>query len=309
MTTSRKHFIRSAAMTLAPIVLVASCGSPGKTKTATTVTTAKGASPSEAAFGLDRKSLLARQLKVEALVATCMKKQGFDYVPMDPSSVAVGQGKFVVTGLNEDEFRKQYGYGITTTYDVKGPNGTVGTLSPNAKIRDALSATDRKSYDKALHGGSTDGTFADAVVQGDFGKLGGCNKSAAAEVFGGSDALNVVQSVIEEVDKRVTADPQMIKAEKAWTDCLQAAGFKYSTSDQVDEALRSRLKAIVGTTPGNTNYDKVALAAVQQEELRTAEADWACEVKHKLPVEPKVVAAIEKAYFDAHPGLAAKVKG
>ena len=265
-------------------------------------------SPSELAFGLDQKSLLGRQLKVEALVAVCMKTQGFDYVPMDPTTVVVGQGKFVVTGLTADEFRRLYGYGITTTYDSVAPGGKVGSPNPNATIRDGLSATDRKAYDRALNGGSVAGTFADAVVQGDFSKLAGCNRSAAAEVFGGSEALNVVQSVLDELDKRVTADPQMAQAERAWANCLGAAGFKYATSDQIDESLRRRLDAIVGTS-GGTGYDHAALSALQQEELRIADGDWACEIKFKQPVEPKVIAAVERAYFDAHPDLAAKVKG
>jgi hypothetical protein len=260
------------------------------------------------AFGLDQKSLLGRQLKVEALVATCMKKQGFDYVPMEPSTVVVGQGKFVVSGLNADEFRKLYGYGISTTYDTTASGGKAASPNPNATIRDGLSANDQKAYDRALNGGSVAGTFADAVVQGDFSKLAGCNKSATAEVFGGAEALGVVQSVLDELDKRVTADPQMAQAERAWADCLGAAGFKYATSDQIDQSLRQRLDATVGTS-GGAGYDRAALSALQQEELRIADVDWACETKFKQPVEPKVIAAVEKAYFDAHPELATKVRG
>ena len=302
METSYKKY----PLHVAVLLVVASCTAAAKPNTA--ASPAVG-SLSERAFRLDRKGLLARQLRVETLVATCMKKQGFDYWPVDPSTVLVGQGKFAVTGLTEDDFRKQYGYGITTTYDISPAKGTAAEVNPNAKIRDALSPADQPAYEKALNGGSKEGSFSDAVLQGDFGKLAGCNKSAAAEVFGGVDALNVVQTVIDEVDKRVTADPQMVRAERQWTECLIAAGFKFSTSDQIDEGLRRRLKAIVGAEAGNTSYDKAALAALQQEEIRTAEADWACEIKYKAPIEPKVIAAVEKSYFEAHPGLAEKVKG
>ncbi len=294
-------------------MVVAACGSTttAASTSATTrtgpTTTVTGATASDSAFGLDKKSLQAKRLNVESLVATCMKKQGFEYVPLDPSVVLVNNGRFVVTGLSEDDFRQQYGYGWTTTYGTPLGTKRVANPNPNAKIRDALSPSDRKAYDKALNGGSEDGTFANAIVQGDFGMLGGCNRSAAAEAFGGNDALNVVSSTLEEIDKRVSADPQMIQAEKKWRECLNAAGFKFSTSDQIDEHLKSSLKAIVGSNPENTTFDRNALAALQQEELRTAEADWACEVKHKLPVEPKVIAAVEKAYFEANPGLASKL--
>lgn len=302
----------TASLCLAAMV-VAACGSTttAGTPTATTRTgprtTLAGATPSDSAFGLDKKSLQAKRLKVESLVATCMKKQGFEYMPLDPSVVLVNNGRFVVSGLSEDDFRKQYGYGLTTTYGTPLGTKTVANPNPNAKTRDALSPSVRMAYDKALNGGSEDGSFANAVVQGDFGKLGGCNKSAAVEAFGGGDALNVVSSALAEIDKRVTADRQMVQAEKKWRECLNAAGFKFSTSDQIDEHLKSGLKAIVGSNPENTTFDRNALGALQQEELRTAEADWACEVKHKLPVEPKVIAAVEKAYFEANPGLASKL--
>ena len=285
----------------------AGCSSAKSATKTTKATTIAGASQAESAFGLDKKSLLARRLKIEAVVSTCMKKQGFDYVPLDPSVVVVGGGKFVVTGLSEDEFRKQYGYGFSTTYDLKPATGTSAGVNPNVTIRDGLNPSDQKAYDKALDGGSEAGSFANAVFQGDFGKLGGCNKTAATEVFGGVDALDVVSSTLEEVDKRVSADPQIVKAEREWKDCLTSAGFKYSTSDQIDLHFRERLTAIVGSSPGSTGYDKASLAALQQEELRTAEADWACELKYKVPVEPKVIAAVEKAYFEANPGLAAKL--
>jgi hypothetical protein len=303
---------RVALLSLATMA-VAACSSAtttvptsGTNRTGLT-TTVVGATPSDSAFGLDKKSLQARRLKVESLLATCMKKQGFEYVPLDPSVVLVNNGRFVISGLTEDDFRKQYGYGLTTTYGTPAGTKAVANPNPNAKIRDALSPSDQKVYDKALHGGSEDGSFANAIVQGDFGMLGGCNKSAAAEAFGGGDALNVVSSTLEEIDKRVSADPQMVQAEKKWRECLNAAGFKFSTSDQIDEHLKSALKAIVGSNPDNATVDRSALAALQQEELRTAEADWACEVKHKLPVEPKVIAAVEKAYFAANPGLASKL--
>jgi len=68
------------------------------------------------------------------------------------------------------------------------------------------------------------------------------------------------------------------------------------------------LAAIVGTAPGNTSYDKGALAALQQEELRLAELDYSCDQKYRLPVETKVAAEVEKAFLDANPAIAAKVR-
>ena len=293
-----------------PAASAASAG-PTTTKKAGPTTTVAGASPVASAFGLDKKSLQARQLKVEAIVATCMKQQGFDYVPLDPTALVVGQqGQTVVAGLSEDEFRTQYGYGISTLYDAK-PSAGVGapTANPNIKIRASLGTADQAAYDKVLNGGNSDGTFASAVSQGDFGMLGGCNKTAAIKVFGGADVLTTLTSALDELDKRVAADPAVVKATKLYQDCLAAAGFKYANADEIDKVLHEKLTAIVGSKPGNTNYDKAALAALQQEEIRLAGVEDACDQKTKVPVELKVAAAVEKAYLDANPGLAAKANG
>jgi hypothetical protein len=263
----------------------------------------------ESAFGLDKKSLQARQLKVEALVASCMKQQGFDYVPVDPTALVVGQqGQTVLPGLSEDEFRKQYGYGISTVYDLKVAGGTA-SANPNTKIRDSLGPADKTAYDQTLNGGNSEGTFASAVSQGDFGMLGGCNKTAAIKVFGGADVLTTLTSALDELDKRVASDPTVVKATKDYQACLAAAGFKYASGDEIDKVLHDKLTAIVGTTPGNTNYDKAALAALQQEEIRLADIEHTCDVKTKAAAELKVAAEVEKAFLDANPGLAAKANG
>jgi hypothetical protein len=292
-------------------------GSVGPTTTPTTTkkgggstTTVAGASPVASAFGLDNKSLQARQFKVEAIVATCMKKQGFDYVPLDPTALLVGQqGQTVIVGLTEDEFRTQYGFGISTTYGIQAAAGkSSASTNPNIKIRDGLSKADQAAYDKTLNGGNADGTFASAVSQGDFGMLGGCYKTATAEVFGGGDVLALLTSALDELDKRVSADPQMVKADKQYQACIAAAGFKFANGDEINKYFTDKLAAIVGTTPGNTSYDKGALAALQQEELRLAELDYSCDQKYRLPVETKVAAEVEKAFLDANPAIAAKVR-
>ena len=94
-----------------------------------------------------------------------------------------------VTGkarISDEEFTKQFGYGISTLFG-KGNQQS----DPNERIRNSLSAADRAAYDRALGGDNPGVTFAEAVDSGDFSELGGCTKEASDASFGGAAVLNV----------------------------------------------------------------------------------------------------------------------
>jgi hypothetical protein len=283
------------------VVLAASCSGGGNSKPAAP---APSGSPGEVAVGLDKKSLQRRQLELEGLLASCMKAKGFDYVPLDPT--ATPRGRVVVQGLTDEEFRSQYGYGISTLYDAAAKPGAKGvTSNPNVAIRDALSPADRTAYDKAFTGGSSEATFASAVDNGDFSSLGGCTREATEKVFGGTKALQTVQSALDEVDKRVAADKRVTAAQRQWASCMRQAGFEYQEGDEIEASLTKRLEAIVGPPGGRkATYDKPALASLQENELKLAQTDAACEAKFLKPVKDKVEVETEAAVVAAHPELA-----
>src|SRR5262245_10887687 len=82
----------------------------------------------EEQLGVESAGILQRQIAAENFVRDCMKANGFDYVPVDPAAQQadlVGQ-----TGLSDEEFEQQFGYGLTTLYEqrkqlVDGPNEAI----------------------------------------------------------------------------------------------------------------------------------------------------------------------------------------
>jgi hypothetical protein len=238
-----------------------------------------------------------------------MKAKGFDYVPLDPTASArpgAAPGQVVIVqGLTEDEFRSLYGYGRTTLYDAK-VGATKGLIeNPNSKVRDALSPADQSAYDKALTGGSSVGTFAFAVDEGDFSTLGGCNKEAADKVFGSTNALEEVQTALDEIDTRVANDKRFLEAVRAWSGCMKDAGHQYDDPDQLEESLVKKLNVIVGPPSARkATYDTAALVSLQGLELQVAKVDHDCQTKHLTEIDQKVEAEVQKAYLDAHPELA-----
>jgi hypothetical protein len=271
----------------------------------------------EEQVGLDEDGIKVRQGQAENLIRDCMKAQGFDYVPVDPAAQQAALTG--VAGMSKDDFEKQFGYGISTLYEQRRKQAVAG---PNKAIRDSLSEADRKAYDHALYGDDPTATFAEAVDSGDYSRLGGCVKSATDTVFGGADTLQSLSTKLDELDQKIRADARMVKAVKAWSDCMRDAGYPGLTEqEQVDTVLKKKLEAIVGSAADNASvvgastvgaasepdYDHAALAALQREEVAMAAADKKCEDADVAPVEDKVTGEYENAFRQENAALLAKV--
>lgn len=80
----RRHRSRAGGRTSIPFVLfattllLAGCGSGGNRSSVSSGTI-------EDQIGFDQAGILERAGRIEAAVAECMKRQGFDYTPVDPT--------------------------------------------------------------------------------------------------------------------------------------------------------------------------------------------------------------------------------
>jgi hypothetical protein len=261
--------------------------------------------------GLDQDGIRQRQGRAENLIRDCMKAQGFDYVPVDPSAQQAALAG--APGMSKDDFEKQFGYGITTLYEQRLHQVGAG---PNQAIRTSLSEADRKAYDRALSGEDRTATFAEALDSGDFTRLGGCIKQATDEVFGGPEVLQSLQAKLDQLDERILADARMVTAVRSWSDCMRAAGYdNLAAPEEIDAVLKKKLEAVVGPPGGagasgsgsDPSYDRSALAGLQHEEVGMVTADKTCEKQHLAPVEEKVAAEYEAQFREQNAALLSKV--
>jgi hypothetical protein len=242
----------------------------------------------EEQLGFTRNGVTAAQAKVENAIAACMKAEGFEYVPSDPvAAQAALTGK---PNMSDEEFERTYGHGIATLYG-KGS----AQSDPNARIRAQLGDADRRAYDRTLHGGDPQQTFAYAIDNGDFSELGGCTRKATEEAFGGTRLLTTLQRELDELDEAILADGRMVRAQEAWSRCMRTAtGESFEDSEAVEETIRERLEQIVGEVlaPGQVapegSYDKAALAELARLEVEWTNKDLACEEEHIADVEDTV---------------------
>ena len=215
--------------------------------------------------------------------------------------------------MSDEEFLKQFGYGISTLLGRGNAQS-----DPNDGIRKALTGADRAAYDRAVWGENPGVTFAEALDTGDFSELGGCTKQASEAAFGGGAVLTALVGKLDELDERIVQDQRMVKATERWAACMSAEGYRYEDSDQIDEDLLTRFRALVGAgvRPGatvlpdpGTSYDRIALAELKREEVKVANTDLACEKREITPVELVVRPRYEADFRRQNRALLVRVPG
>jgi hypothetical protein len=287
-------------------------GSTGGASASSSSASGQSVGTVEDQLGFDEAGILARQSRVEAAIAQCMKNEGFDYIPIDPfaaRAALVGSSR-----LSDTDFLKQFGYGISTLWGRGNPQA-----DPNQRLRATLGPADRRAYDRALWGENTGATFQEAVDSGHFDRLGGCTLKATEQVFGGAQVLTQLQGKLDELDDRILEDRRMVKAVERWSSCMAAAGYRYEDPDEIDADLFKRTEKIVGPLPGQfatgppagqrpRPYDHAALASLQHDEVAIAQRDSTCEQKDITPVENVVRPEYEAKFRAQNRNLISQVR-
>jgi hypothetical protein len=200
-------------------------------------------------FGLSQRELVQAIEKSEELIARCMREQGFEYVAVDYNTVREGMtADKRLPGLNEEEFIKRYGFGISTFYTGEPPQlskgyspARVGLGERNVQIFGTLSPADQVSYNCALVGEDASMTLAIALEMEDLSRTGGCTRKAVEQVFK-PDQLKA--SYYNPQDALIRNDLRMKAALGFWQREMKRSGFDYNHPDEIEADLRNRLSAV-----------------------------------------------------------------
>ena len=310
------------------------------TTSAATTTSAEeaedsGAEPDslDAFFGFDpndpdasQEQFRRWQMSQQELIAVCMANQGFEYVP------AVAPGNVDVLALDEEQYAREQGFGISTRYNTVEEGASEQWVDPNGAIVAAMSDSEEAAYYTALYGEETGleegAEESDATFWG-----GGCQGEAAQEVFGQADAIfQELEPLLTDLQERVEADPRLADADRRWTACMSDRGYDYDDAEDLQITalpdLRNRYQEIVGQSDpfsgwtdeqieefyANNNpqeiqdyfdqfaeqarqeVDEEAVASLQQEELALATANYECGEERRT-IEQEVTAELEKDFI------------
>ncbi len=287
--------------------------------------------PLEAMFRMSKDDMISRQKRVEASVLKCMAQEGFKYIPRDVSQDMAGFDD--TTDYLGLEYRKKHGYGFTFDFEAQNnPNPVTDTkpfVDPNQAIQDKMTETERAAYQSTLYGKQTaektvsgnDATSAITTVASTTPVDQGCYGKAQTTIFGDTNKLQEsMQPKYEALTKKQTDDPRIVKAQKAWSDCMKSSGHPFESPDKIQELLSNLMNTevykfdssgggvsatvvggvggavvvstavVVGTAVpvdgkggfGGPQYDKEGLKKVHAEEVAILDADLGCDAKTSL---------------------------
>ncbi|GEL19919.1 hypothetical protein [Pseudonocardia asaccharolytica] len=239
---------------------------------------AAGGPPGVREFGLSDADFVAHVERTQSLIADCMKRAGFEYIPVDVATIGRAQESVrKEPGMSRREYKQRWGLSVTTRFD--DPVRTIG-LGPNVQIMDGLSAADRVAYELTLFGEGRDSDFAFALDEEDFSATGGCTREAVAQVF---TPEQLEGTYVNPKDVLVAQDPRVIAAQDEWTRCMQDKGYQYrDDQDMIIEDFQKRLDALLGGDDPETLIGErlTALRALQAEEIAVSLADLDCQERH-----------------------------
>jgi len=258
---------------------------------------AQTALPGTEEFGMTKKELVQAIEKVEALIAECMRQEGFEYVATDYTTVRRGMmADKSLPGMTEEEFIEAHGFGLSTLYTGGAPqlvNGyspaRVGLGDRNVDIFKNLSPTDQVAYNRALLGENTDATFAVGLELENFARCGGCTLKAIKQVF---TPEQLKATYYNPLDALINNDPRMKAALREYAEKMRKAGFDYNHPDEVEPDIMRRLHVITGG--GTIPLEKLspgqmaALKKLQELERRVAVVNLQLQEDIFEPVEEKI---------------------
>lgn len=230
-------------------------------------------------FGLTEEEFASSVQNVQSLIASCMAEAGFEYVPADVETIARAQSAVrVEPGYTREEYKKRWGYGISTRFDNVVKEIELG--EQNLAIFAGLSEADQAAYERTLYGEDPDATFAFTFDEEDFSSTGGCTRKAVEQVFT-KEQLSANYS--HPKDLLIEADPRVVEANANWVLCMQGHGYDgYLDQDEIIEEFEERFDGLVGdndpTTLTGAKLD--ALHGMQEEEIAISLADLDCQIKH-----------------------------
>jgi hypothetical protein len=270
--------------------------------------------------------LAAEQREKEALVAACMAREGFTYIPVEypqnePAPVSPEDD------LSPEEFARRHGYGMTRWIDDPeprpGPAEGTDWVDPNQAIVDAMSEPERQAYHLALYGIPPVVDGPGIPIDSTPMPMSGCQGEAHIAVFGDRERIWMeIANEFDALQQRIESDPRIAEAEAEWAACMRGAGYDFATKHEAFTYLDQKLQEEVFTGMPDApedddgghvqgpHYDQAALTAFRAEEIAIATADHGCEVEAKIQqVRERVTAEHESRFIASHRDQLEQLRG
>lgn len=192
--------------------------------------------------------------QAEAVVATCMKLEGFDYRAVNPlrnGSIQMGPSE---QDFGSREFRKVHGFGIA---DSRNPPQI--SSNPNSDYVDSLSSGDRAKYDALL------GASSDTQPAG----FESCRTKAYRAIDVRGKVISELSGSLYDLQVKIQNDKRTGQIRLKWKECMQKQGFPVVGISQLYQDLTERAQKAEGE----------ALVKARADEITASLADFDCSQK------------------------------
>ncbi len=208
----------------------------------------------------------------EELIASCMKEQGFEYVPHPPTPAGFDFNTIGSADLDDPDWIERYGYGIVFAPDRE--KVTI-TADPNEEIIEGLTGPERTAYYAALSG--TDAF--DAEGEYDPSK-GGCMGAAQIELDGEDptrgDEFRPLRDAVMDFYEALGTQAEIVALDAAWAECMSAAGHgSFATQMEPLYEVNSELLMLLREYEDSA-WEEPEMEALGAREIELALADLAC---------------------------------
>ena len=247
------------------------------------------------------------QTKTEAVVAQCMKDQGFEYTPNIQKANFAASGEDVWKP-NDREWVSQYGYGMIKNPMSEQPTDQTPYVDPNQPYIDSLSTTEQTAYWEALYGPqpTEEELGEDGSYEYDWTKSG-CQGKAQHEA--NSDPMQDEQfkpltDAINTFYSDIATNPGFTEINQKWASCMADAGHagfsqQMDAQQSVSEKLSKYYENLTGAE--GPQQDDPELKKLGEDEIQVALADLDCREKTGYTEnQQKVQFELERQFIADH---------
>ena len=260
--------------------------------------------------------------KTEELVAQCMTKQGFEYVPnTQNNSITINSDDDNMWRPDDKDWVEKYGYGAINSpwqeqNETPGPEATEPPPDPNQAYIDSLSEAEQNAFNEALWGKQEQDPDADPNEAQEWRwENAGCYGWAQHEVQGDNpwdqEENKPIIEALQKFWENLQRDPAQAKLDADWSACMTEAGFPgFKTQPDAAQSIYDLQQKYYEETfgQGQENPDPNAgtmkdpeYAKIAEQEIPLAVADLGCREKTDYRQQQlKIQFAAEEQFIADH---------
>ena len=232
--------------------------------------------------GYDEDSMVAQQNEQEALIASCMADEGFDYVPVDNSQYSGMMSADDGEEYGTEKWVAENGYGMSQSPEqiAEQQEQSQEFVDPNQDYVTSLSEGEQAAYYEVLYG--VPPTEEEMGEDGSYEynwETSGCQGFANHEIDGDQPSQDEHAALFEAMNAMYEASqssPTLVELDSEWAACMADAGYAtFTKKNDAQESISTAQSELYENQTGN-GPDEAMLAEMREQELAVAMADFTC---------------------------------